>query len=121
MKPSELKKYEKILLERRKSLIGRVSQMESHALRDGQQDFSVDHMADAGSDSYDQDFTLGLIESEQEEVREIMSALERIKEGSYGTCETCTEEISKARLEAIPHARLCIECKRLEEEEAAGS
>ncbi len=116
MKASELKKYEKLLQERRRTLLGLASQMESEALRDGKQDFSVDHMADAGSDSYEQDFTLGLIESEHEEVREIMEALDRIREGQFGTCEGCKSAIAKPRLQAIPHARLCIECKRIEEE-----
>ncbi|MHC5037648.1 MAG: TraR/DksA family transcriptional regulator [Planctomycetota bacterium] len=60
--------------------------------------------------------SLGLIEAEEREIREIDAALERIDEGSYGVCETCTKDIKVARLKAIPNARLCIECKRLEEE-----
>jgi RNA polymerase-binding protein DksA len=117
MKPSELKKYEKILQERRRDLLGRVSQLENSALRDNRQDFSVDHMADAGSDSYDQDFTLGLMEAEQQEVRDIMAAIERIQEGTFGVCETCGQPLAKPRLEAIPYARLCVECKTKEERE----
>ncbi|MBI5867446.1 MAG: TraR/DksA family transcriptional regulator [candidate division Zixibacteria bacterium] len=44
-------------------------------------------------------------------------ALRRIADGSYGKCVTCGQDISVARLEAVPHARLCIACKEKEEQD----
>ena len=73
-------------------------------------------MADVSADNYEQDITFGLIEAEQAEVRAIDEALERIGAGTFGLCEVCEKGIKAARLKAIAHARLCIACKRKEEE-----
>ena len=78
------------------------------------------HMADVGTDNFEHEFTLGLIESEEEELREIDAALDRLKEGSFGICEECEKAIPKARLAVIPYARLCISCKQDEEKENGG-
>ncbi len=48
---------------------------------------------------------------------QVDAALERIEEGTYGTCTACGQPIAEARLEAIPYADLCIECERKREEE----
>jgi len=53
-------------------------------------------------------------------VYHIDEALRRIQEGTYGKCQSCGKQISAARLEAVPHARLCIECKAKEEDQKAG-
>jgi len=73
------------------------------------------HMADLGSDNFEQEFTLGLIESERQILREIDEALARIENGTYGICLATGRPISKARLKAKPWAKYCIEyAKRLE-------
>jgi DnaK suppressor protein len=56
------------------------------------------------------DYTLG--DNAEQVISEIDAALERIEDGSYGTCSSCGEEIPRARLEANPWASLCIDCKR---------
>ena len=119
MNASELKKFKKILLEKKKILIGNVTKMEDEALKGAGQDFSVDHMADYGSDNYEQQFTLSLIESEEEQLREIDAALERIDEKTFGDCERCETTIGVERLMAIPYARLCIQCKKEEEQQGS--
>jgi DnaK suppressor protein len=116
MTSAELDKFREALLDRRRLLKGNVENMEGQALKASDQDFSVDHMADHGSDNFEQEFTLGLIEGEEEQLREINAALERLDDGSFGLCESCHKPIGKERLRAIPFARLCIECKRKEEE-----
>lgn len=63
------------------------------------------HMADAGTDNYDQDFALSMISSEQDSLYEIEQAIERIKDDAYGICELTGKPIEAARLEAIPWAR----------------
>jgi len=70
------------------------------------------HMADVGTDNYDQEFTLGLIENEQGTLELINEALSRMEKGTYGQCVECDEPISKPRLQAIPYARHCIRCAR---------
>jgi len=70
------------------------------------------HMADLGTDNYDQEFTLGLIENEQGTLELINEALGRMEKGTYGQCVECDEPISKPRLQAIPYARHCIQCAR---------
>ena len=70
------------------------------------------HMADVGTENFDQEFTLGLIENEQETLDMINEALGRIEDGTFGVCGECGEAIAKPRLEAIPYTRYCIECAR---------
>ena len=70
------------------------------------------HMADLGTDNYDQEFTLGLIENEQSTLELVNEALSRVAKGTYGLCDECDEPISKPRLQAIPYAKHCISCAR---------
>ena len=73
------------------------------------------HMADMGSDNFEQEFTLSLMENEGVTLEQIESSLERIEEGSYGQCEECGVKIPKARLNAIPYANLCVRCAEQQE------
>ena len=69
-------------------------------------------MADVGTENYDQEFTLSLIENEQGTLEQIHDALARIDAGTFGACEECGGTIAKPRLQAIPYARHCIDCAR---------
>ncbi|HPA19423.1 MAG TPA: TraR/DksA C4-type zinc finger protein [Verrucomicrobiae bacterium] len=69
------------------------------------------HMGDAGSDAYEKDFALSLLSQEQDSLYEIDEALKRIHEGNYGICEKSGKRIPHERLEAIPWARLTVECQ----------
>jgi RNA polymerase-binding protein DksA len=109
---ADLEHFKKLLLDRRRRILGTVQGMEEEALKASDQDFSVDHMADHGSDNFDQDFTLSLVESERKELIEIDRALGRIEQGTYGICEGTGEPIPRPRLEAIPHARYSVEYQR---------
>jgi len=109
---AELNQFRKLLLERRRRILATVSDMEEEALKATDQDFSVDHMADHGSDNFEQDLTLALVESERTELYEIERALMRIDNGSYGICEGTGEPIGRPRLEAIPYARYSIAYQR---------
>jgi len=61
-----------------------------------------------------------LSESDREEILRIDEALDRIENGTYGRCQLCDEPIALKRLEVIPHAQYCVECKeRLEKESAS--
>src|SRR4051812_22234707 len=69
------------------------------------------HQADAGSDAYDKDFALSLLSQEQDALYEIEEALKRIENGTYGVCKMSGKPIPAARLEALPFARLTVECQ----------
>jgi len=121
VKAEDLTYFRDLLLGKRDLLSGNVNSLEAQALKRSRQESSGDlstmpiHMADIGSDNFEQEFTLGLIENEEEMLRAIDDALQRIEEGTYGKCEECGKPIRKTRLKAIPHARLCITCQRQEE------
>ena len=121
VKTQDLAYFRDLLLGKRDLLSGNVDSLEAQALKRSRQESSGDlstmpiHMADIGSDNFEQEFTLGLIENEEEMLRAIDEALQRIEEGTFGKCEECGKPIRKTRLKAIPHARLCIKCQRQEE------
>ena len=68
------------------------------------------HMADIGSDAFEQEFTLSLMASEEDTLELVEQALDRIRQKTYGTCEECGGVIAKKRLEALPYAGTCIRC-----------
>ena len=68
------------------------------------------HMAELGTDNFEQELTLNLLESEEDVLDQIEAALERIEEGNYGRCEECGRKIAQARLEAVPYVALCVRC-----------
>ncbi|HWB13228.1 MAG TPA: TraR/DksA family transcriptional regulator [Pirellulales bacterium] len=116
MKKAEIKVYKERLLALRSRLRGDVSQMADAALRKNRMDGGGEissmpiHMADLGSDNFEQEFTLSLMENEEETLDLIELALERIEDGSYGVCDECGAKIPKARLNALPYAPLCVKC-----------
>ncbi|MDB6148531.1 MAG: transcriptional regulator, TraR/DksA family [Spartobacteria bacterium] len=71
-----------------------------------------EHMADAGTDNYDQDFALSMASSEQNAIYEIEEAMRRIKEGTFGICELTGKPIEPARLTAIPWTRFSADAER---------
>jgi len=123
MKDSTLQKLKERLLERRRQLLGDFDKIRKNSLS-RKDDLSGDlstmpiHMADVGSDTFEKEFALDIIESEQEELREIDAALARLSDGSFGVCEVCGRKVPYQRLAAVPYARLCINCKRQEEAES---
>ncbi|HOH97115.1 MAG TPA: TraR/DksA C4-type zinc finger protein [Candidatus Cloacimonadota bacterium] len=74
------------------------------------------HQADQGSDTNLMEHTVMMMESERDKIRQLNDAMRRIQDGHYGNCEMCGELISDSRLEIIPYATLCIECKGKMEE-----
>ena len=78
------------------------------------------HQADAGSDAYDRDFALSLLSQEQDALYEIEEALKRLDLGGYGICEMSGKAIAHARLEALPFARLTVECQSQIEKNGQG-
>ena len=117
----ELRGFRDLLLRKRTELVGNLQGLADEALHGdgharGDRSAMPIHMADLGSDNWEQEFTLGLLESEQELVREIDDALSRIADKTYGVCAATHGPISMARLRAKPWAKYCIEYARAREE-----
>ena len=117
LKPTEVEEFKALLLAKRTEILGDVSSMENETLRRPRSDLSnvPIHMADVGTDNFDMENTLGLMDSERKILRKIDDALLRIEEGTYGVCEGNNEPIPKTRLKAIPWARYCVKCANLVE------
>jgi RNA polymerase-binding transcription factor DksA len=113
----ELDEYRALLLEKRRAAMRLLNGMEDAALRspDGNLSNMPNHMADMGSDVYDQDFTLSMAEGERKILEEIDAALLRIENKTYGVCQLSGKPISKARLEAKPWAKYTVEAERIME------
>jgi DnaK suppressor protein len=124
MRKTELAKYEKLLLKKREELADQLKVRKD--LLDTSKEKSGDlssysyHMADQGTDTMEREKAFMLSSKSGRLLYHINEALKRIRKGEYGKCHSCGRQIQKARLEAVPHARLCIECKEKEEEAKTG-
>ena len=119
--PAFIEKQRQRLLDLRDSLVDSMSGMTRDTIRNAPEGSeasgSGQHQGDAGSDAYDRDFALSVLAKEQDALYEIEQALRRIKGGTYGNCEISERKIPTARLEAIPFARLTVECQAQWEKE----
>lgn len=118
LKAKDLDQFKAILLDLQSRMRGDVSALTDGALGNELDSKSPTHMAELGTETYEQDFSLRMMEGDQEVLDEIRAALKRIEEGTYGLCEGCREEgksdskaaIPKMRLKIIPQARFCVAC-----------
>lgn len=123
MKKKDLDEFKLQLLRLRAQVRGDVEQITHSALDGGHDSKSPTHMAELGTETFEQDFSLGVMERDQDQLDEIDGALKRIDEGTYGLCPGCVAEgkspakamIPKLRLKAVPFARECVECARKRE------
>jgi DnaK suppressor protein len=119
--PADLEEFRQLLSAKRSELIGDMNHLRNEALGHGSSGEGGGnstmpiHMADLGSDTWEQELTLGLIEKERGLLREIEEALDRIEDRTYGICLATNKPISKARLRAKPWAKHCIEYARKRE------
>ncbi len=116
-----LQEFLQLLLKKRAELLGDVRRLTDQALNNngagqGESSSMPIHMADLGSDNWEQEFTLGLLANERALVGEIDGALRRIEAKTYGICLVTGKRITKARLRAKPWAKFCIEYARAREE-----
>ena len=126
MKKVEALAYKEKLHAIRARLRGDVTAMAEVALRKSGMEGSDSnampiHMAELGSDNFEQEFTLGLMEAEEDTLSLIEAALDRVDRGSFGRCVECEGQISKARLNAIPYTPVCIKCAEQRENHQNGA
>jgi len=118
MRKSEMKEYQQQLFELARDLMGKDASLKKEALRSLAGDTRANlsnvpmHLGDLSSDSYEQEVSTQLLENERGMLLEIAEALERVDQGTYGTCENCQKPIVSERLKALPYARYCIDCAR---------
>lgn len=127
LKTEDMEQYRAILRMIQARVRGDVEQLEEEVFssKASGDHGSSNHIADMGSDAWDLDFSLRIVENDQEFLNEISAALKKIDQGRFGLCEMCLESglpdskswIPKARLNAIPYARNCVECERKREED----
>jgi DnaK suppressor protein len=112
MNPEELAVYKSRILALRARLQGEVIQMADGALETPltENNGDLSSAADLGTDNFEREFTLSLVEGKDEILDQIDEALGRIAEGTFGICEACKAKIPRARLDAIPYASRCVEC-----------
>jgi RNA polymerase-binding transcription factor DksA len=116
--PEKFKRFYKLLIDLRNHLTAGITLHSEETLKRSSKEDSGDlssygqHMADAGTDTFDRDFALSLVSSEQEALSEIDAAIKRIYDGSYGTCEITQKPISKDRLLAVPFTRYSAEAQK---------
>ena len=110
MKKSESKVYKERLLQLRARLRGDISRMADAALSADPEATAPNHLADVGSDNFEQENTLLLLGNDEGTLEKIESALVRIEEGKYGLCTECEGRVPKMRLNAIPHTPHCVKC-----------
>jgi RNA polymerase-binding transcription factor DksA len=119
MKKSEQKVYLKRLLSLRSRLTGEVLHLTDEAFMSNAGGSSQpSHLAELGSETYQQEVTLQMIQSEGNAIGEITDAIDRIQNGTFGKCETCGKVIPKSRLEAIPYTRYCVSCAKVAEKQS---
>jgi RNA polymerase-binding transcription factor DksA len=116
--PEKFRRYYRLLLELRNHVLVQLGEHTEETLLKSSKDDSGDlsgygqHMADAGTDTFDRDFALSLVSSEQEALSEIEAAIKRVHAGTYGICESTQKPISKDRLLAVPFTRYSTEAKK---------
>jgi RNA polymerase-binding transcription factor DksA len=116
--PEKFRRYYKLLIELRTHLTAGIELHSEETLKRSSKDDAGDlssygqHMADAGTDTFDRDFALSLVSSEQEALTEIDSAIKRIHDGTYGICEATQKPIAKDRLLAVPFTRYSAEAQK---------
>jgi RNA polymerase-binding transcription factor DksA len=111
----EYRKWLERLLSLRRQLVVEGERLGEEGFKALEQEVSVDHMADFGSDSYEQDTTLALIENKSDALRDVDEAIRRIEAKTYGLCEECEQMVPLGRLEVLPHARYCVKCQTARE------
>jgi RNA polymerase-binding transcription factor len=109
MEQNELKLAEKTLKEMRNQVLHEV-QESMHAYRE-MGEAALPDISDVSANAYSRDVLLNLSENQQQKIRDIDAALERIAKGDYGICARCEEEISPQRMNVRPFSRFCIDCK----------
>ncbi|HET9326255.1 MAG TPA: TraR/DksA C4-type zinc finger protein [Candidatus Eisenbacteria bacterium] len=123
----DYKEFEQRLMSERQKILKEMGHLENTVLKVNQRDSAGDlsgysfHMADVGTDAMEREKAFLFASNEGALLKEIDEALRKVYGGEFGVCENCTRPIGRARLEAMPYARLCLSCKEAEERTGRGA
>ena len=115
MRKDRLANFKKALTEKQRQLVDEVGKSAMYGK--DQEDDSIKDLGDQANTAYTREFFFELGNGDRRLLREVVAALGKIDDGSFGACERCGEAIADKRLDALPFARYCITCQRLIEEE----
>ena len=115
MRKERLAYFRKKLMEKQRQLVEEVGK--SALYGKGPEDDSIKDLGDQATTAYTREFLFELGNGDRRLLKEVIEALRKIDDGSFGACERCNEPIADKRLEALPFARYCINCQRAVEEE----
>lgn len=124
MNKTELKYFENLLNEKKETLIQELGYLEDNTMRlsskEGAGDLSSHayHLADHATETQDREQAFHMASREGKYLFYIEEALDRVRNGTFGVCKKCGKLIPKARLEAVPTAKMCIDCKTKQERAA---
>ena len=117
MKKKEREYFKNLILNKRKQVFAELGYLEKNSMSETMKDSSGDlsaysfHMADQGTDTMEREKAFFFASREGRYLHHLNEALERIENKTYGICRSCSKQIQTKRLEAVPHATQCIECK----------
>jgi DnaK suppressor protein len=114
----ETERFRRILLDERERVRGAIEYLHQEnpgSIEDetGEESAFDNHLGDTASVTYDREMDYTLEDNSESVLAAIEKALVKIEAGTYGICERCAKPIAPERLEALPYAELCIDCKRL--------
>jgi len=115
MRKDRVLSFKKRLLEKQRQLAEEVGKSALY-VKD-QEDDSIKDLGDQANTAYTREFFFELGNGNRELLRDVVAALRKIDDGSFGACERCSEPIAEKRLDALPFARYCIDCQRVVEQE----
>lgn len=119
----ELDMYKEKLINIKEEILSKIREISEDTLMKTQKEASGDisgyglHLADAASDNYERDFSLGLVSDERKALLEVEEALKRIEDKTFGFCLSCEKPIAGIRLKAVPHTKYCKKCQEKVEKE----
>jgi DnaK suppressor protein len=115
MRKDRLAYFKKRLIEKQRQLTEEVGRTALYGK--DQEDDSIKDLGDQANTAYTREFFFELGNGDRRLLRDVVTALQKLDDGGFGSCERCSEPISEKRLEALPFARHCIDCQRVIEEE----
>lgn len=121
MTQQEIAFYKNLLVSKRREVMDQLGQIEEDTFNATRKDASGElsaystHPADQGTETMGQEMAAHFATIDANYVYHLEKAIERIDFGTFGMCRACGHEINRERLEAVPHATLCIDCKSAEE------
>ena len=123
MTKEDLDFFKELILKRREQAAADLAEFERVSRSNDAQESGEDrsayslHMADRGTDAMEREKNLLFAQRESSFIDYLDEALQRVETGTFGICRVCEGDIGRARLEAVPHATQCIECKSTQDED----